>query len=147
MTEYLASWPTVALAVLVAAGASPGAPERAGVRVAAYAAPDQVPDGVWGATGVRLEVDQATAAIEFDCAHGTLEGPLALDRVHRFATTGTFVRERPGPVPVEGVTPEDAQFSGQMDGDQLTLTVRVGDEELGPFTLTHGRQGRLRKCL
>ena len=58
----------------------------------------RVPPGAWGGTGIALEVTASGARIELDCAHGTIEAPLALDAEGGFDLPGTLVRERPGPV-------------------------------------------------
>src|SRR5215813_7163385 len=58
----------------------------------------RITSGVWGGEHVRLDVDSNSAKIEFDCAHGTIEGPLTMDANGEFSWKGTFARERGGPV-------------------------------------------------
>lgn len=109
----------------------------------------RVADGIWGGTGVQLDVNGAAVSLELDCAHGTLEGPLRLDAQHRFAVAGAFVPERPGPQrDDDGPPPQAARYNGQVAGDRLTLTLHSRDDQIGPFTLTltHAQPGRLRKC-
>jgi hypothetical protein len=57
----------------------------------------QVLSGTWGGEHVKLIVTDVTATIEFDCAHGTLDRPLALDGSGHFDVGGSFVREHGGP--------------------------------------------------
>ena len=133
-------------AFLVLAGAAPGC-ERDESRAAPEAGQTRVADGTWGATGVRLEVTGDTAVIEFDCAHGTLKGPLTLDGQHRFSVAGAFVRERGGPQREDDPPPEAATYSGQVEEETMNLAVRVGATDIGAFRLTHGGEARLRKCL
>ena len=108
-----------------------------------------VPSGVWGAQHVNLDVSSAGARIEYDCAHGTIDGPLALDAGNRFDVRGTHVRERPGPVPEDEPKGVPARYTGRLEGETLTITVTLTDsnEEVGTFTLKRNSSGVLRKCL
>ncbi|MGB8511110.1 MAG: hypothetical protein WCD76_22255 [Pyrinomonadaceae bacterium] len=110
--------------------------------------PERVPPGKWGGAHVRLEVHNDGAEIEYDCAHGTLAGPLRLDGEGRFHAKGTHVRER-GHIRL-GETPpgRPARFQGRVSARTMTLTVTLEDstEDLGTFTLTQGSDGRLWKC-
>src|SRR5438093_12502937 len=51
-------------------------------------APRRVAPGDWGAQHVAFSVSEQGAAVEFDCAHGRIEGPLRLDRRGRFEAEG-----------------------------------------------------------
>lgn len=114
-------------------------------------APDRVlPRGAWGGEHARLTVEAASAAIEFDCAHGALDVPILLDRNGRFDVPGVFVRERGGPVRLDD--PPDshpARYVGTTDGRSLTLTVTLLDsvQNMGTYTLVLGMPPRLVKCL
>ncbi len=109
----------------------------------------RVAPGLWGGPHIRLEVKKDSAAIEYDCAHGTIDHPLVLDRRGRFNVTGTHVREHGGPIRRDE-TPNElpARYTGWTDGKQMKLTVRLSDtnEVIGTFTLTRGSEGRLFKC-
>lgn len=108
---------------------------------------EHVPTGEWGGSHARLSVNEGGAAIEFDCAHGTLDAPLELDPQGRFDVPGRFVREG-GPVR-EGADDagQPVRYSGKTDGHELTLEIvfEQGDRG-GPFTLGLGRSSRLFKC-
>jgi hypothetical protein len=105
--------------------------------------------GMWGGLHVVIRVTDDSATIEYDCAHGTINGPLTVDSQGRFALSGTHVREHGGPIRMnEKEVSHPAIYTGSIDGEKMTLTVKLtdSDEPLGTFTLTHGQPGRLRKC-
>lgn len=110
---------------------------------------DDVAAGSWGGQHVRLEVGRDGAEIEFDCAHGRINGRLRPGRDGRFDAAGTFVAERGGPVR-EGASEkgEPARYTGRVNGKTMTLSVRLTDSntDVGTFTLTHGREAELVKC-
>jgi hypothetical protein len=112
-------------------------------------APDRASSGRWGGEGVRMEVTPAAARLEWDCAHGSIEKPLALDEKGHFSVEGVYTRERPGPLRVGGQPPDlRALYSGSVAGETMTLRVTLiaSDESIGAFSLAHGEPGRLRKC-
>lgn len=108
-----------------------------------------LPVGVWGTARAVLTVEADAARLELDCAHGTLDGPIALDDMGRFDQAGLYVVERPGPI-VVGQPPDShpARFAGTLRGTSLTLTVAPTDGSTGPgtFQLTRGDAGQLVKC-
>ncbi len=96
-----------------------------------------------------MEVTPAEARLEWDCAHGSIEKPLALDEQGNFAVQGVYVRERPGPLRGGGQPPAlRASYSGSVAKETMSLRVTLieSDESIGTFSLTHGEPGRLRKC-
>jgi hypothetical protein len=121
----------------VACAAGPGAASRL----------DRVPTGEWGGTHVRLTVVESGGTIEFDCAHGTLDEPLALDASGRFDVKGRFVGEG-GPTPKdEAASGSPARYRGESDGRLMSLEVTLeGGESAGTFSLTRGGAARLFKC-
>ncbi len=105
--------------------------------------------GVWGGPHVRLQVNADGAEIEYDCAQGTLTGPLALDAAGRFSVTGTHAAEHGGPVRLgEEPSSQPARYTGSVQGQTLTLTVTLvdGQQQIGTFILTQGHESRLFKC-
>jgi len=95
---------------------------------------------------VRLTVSDASAIIEFDCAHGTLDAPFAVDSDGRFDIAGSFQREG-GPVGEnQTAVKEPARYAGTIKNDTMTLMVTTS-QPLGTFTLVRGQQGRLVKCV
>ncbi|HEV2854819.1 MAG TPA: hypothetical protein VHC97_18640 [Thermoanaerobaculia bacterium] len=106
--------------------------------------------GNWGGPHISLEATAEGARIEYDCAEGTIDGPIVLDRAGRFETTGTHRAEHGGPVR-EGEEPssQPARYQGKVAGKTLKLTVTLdaSGEEVGTFTLARGATPRLFKCL
>jgi hypothetical protein len=110
----------------------------------------QISVGMWGGDHVELRVSETGATVEFDCAHGTLDAPLAIDSNGHFEVGGTFVREHGGPGRVdEEAEKESARYAGTSNGRTMTLTVMLtsAPQPLGPFALVFGQPGRLLKCL
>ena len=123
---------------VLGAGCSTASPDR----------PETLPRGRWGGEHAELVVSDDGGAIEFDCAHGSLDSPITLDERGRFEVRGTFVREG-GPIREGNQEKQPARYGGTSDGKTLDLTVTldVGGEPIGPFHLTLGQTTRLRKCL
>jgi hypothetical protein len=129
------SFVTLAAALLAAAPTPP--PE------------ERVPEGLWGGVGLALDVTGSGASIELDCAHGTIDAPLALDAEGKFDLPGTLVLERPGPVREgEPERTEAIRVSGRLEGQ--TLTVRIlrpqATKLSDPIEASLGKPPRLRKC-
>jgi len=110
---------------------------------------DTVANGTWGGAHVALDVTDAGATVEYDCAHGEIAERLKLDAAGRFQAQGTHSPEHGGPVR-DGETPvrRKASYAGTIKGRQMRLTVTLADpaETLGPFELVQGREGDLVKC-
>lgn len=110
---------------------------------------DRVPLGVWGGMHIRVSVNNDGADVEYDCAHGTIVGALKVGADGSFSATGTLVQERGGPVRLgEPRDSKPVRYSGRLTGKSMTLTVKYAEssEDYGTYTLTHGSQGRIRKC-
>jgi hypothetical protein len=110
-----------------------------------------VEEGSWGGPGILMRVTEQGAEIEYDCAHGTVSEPIRLDEDGKFSVKGTHLRNRPGPVRLgkSQSTPEAAVYTGTVRDQTMTLevTLTAKSENIGNFTLTRGREGRLRRCL
>jgi hypothetical protein len=105
--------------------------------------------GVWGGDHIRLQVSDKGAEIEYDCARGTIEQPVVVDRAGRFDLKGKHTAEGHGPMRRDREpAPRPAHYTGKITGDTMTLTVTLTDnsETLGDFTLTRGSQGEVFKC-
>jgi len=106
-------------------------------------------NGTWGGKHIQFEVGDGSVNIEYDCAHGSIEGPLTFDRQGRFSWHGTYAREHGGPIRInEKVNNQLATYSGSINGDTMTLTVRLTNatDPVLTFTLTRGSIGRVWKC-
>src|SRR5258706_2743176 len=92
--------------------------------------------GVWGGEHIRLEVTEAGATVEYDCAHANISQKIAVDRRGRFVVTGSYVAEHGGPVRESDQSRSEAvQFVGKISGKKLQLSVRRRDSRklLGVF--------------
>ncbi|HVG28787.1 MAG TPA: hypothetical protein VM864_03610 [Pyrinomonadaceae bacterium] len=112
----------------------------------------RVPAGMWGGEHISMEVDDKAAAVEYDCGRGTINQPLVIDSRGEFDVKGEHIAEHGGPVRVgpssDNKDSHPARYAGRIDGETMTLTVTMTDtqEEVGTFTLTHGKAARLVKC-
>ena len=105
--------------------------------------------GTWGGTHLTVTVGESSATIEFDCAHGQIDGPLVTDRRGRFDLKGTYSPEHGGPVRNnEQSVGQPVRYAGWTDGKKMTLTVTLAGkkETFGAFNLTRGAEGRIFKC-
>ena len=104
--------------------------------------------GTWGGQHLRIEVGTNSAAIEYDCAKGTIAGPLTLDSKGNFSWKGSHSVERGGPTRMGEPEGQPASYSGSVKGATMTLTVTLvnDSESIGTFTLTRGNPGKVFKC-
>lgn len=119
--------------------------------VALSQTPVHLDAGTWGGDHLRLDVRENGADVQHDCGHGEIAGPITLGKDRRFDARGTFVREGHGPIRVDRPpVSRPARYEGQIKGTTLALKVTLTDteppQEMGTFTLTRGREGRLWKC-
>lgn len=104
--------------------------------------------GDWGGTHVALHLGPAGGTIEYDCAHGTLGGPLLADATGAFRVTGSHVREHGGPARVGEVLPQEpAVYQGRVRDDLMMLEVRTATASLGTYTLAKDAPAQLFRCL
>lgn len=110
----------------------------------------QVIAGEWGGNHISLQVNSGETTITYDCAHGTIDQPLILDRRGRFSAKGTHAREHGGPIRMgEEANARPARYTGWVSGEQMTLKVTLTDtnEVQGTYTLIRGRRARIFRCL
>ena len=107
----------------------------------------RIATGVWGGQHINIQVGEKSAAIEYDCATGVIQGPLVVDRNGNFNLHGTHRMERGGPVRA-GETPREvpATYTGSIRGNTMTFNLKVGDGEVETFTLVKGKEAELFKC-
>lgn len=107
----------------------------------------RIPTGVWGGQHINIEVGEKSAAIEYDCASGVINGPLIVDANGNFKLRGTHRIERGGPIRADDDSKgHPATYTGSIKGDTMTLTLKVGDGDAETFTLEKGKEGELVKC-
>jgi hypothetical protein len=107
----------------------------------------RIATGVWGGEHIKMKVGAKSATIEYDCASGTINGPLVTASDGHFNLRGTHKMERGGPVRL-GDDPKSipATYIGSIHGNTMTLTLKLGDAEDETFTLEKGKTGELFKC-
>jgi hypothetical protein len=97
-----------------------------------------------------MEVADDRTTIEYDCAQGTIEQKITLDRVGRFNVSGTQVPEHGGGPMRQGDRADGypVWFAGQVNGRTMKFSVRkrASITLIGKFTLVHGVEAKLRKC-
>ena len=108
----------------------------------------RIATGVWGGLHINLEVGRNSAKVEYDCAHGSISGPLVVDDNGKFELRGSFTPERGGPVRADETSQaQEATYAGTINGNTMTLTLKIaGADETETFTLERGKAGRLVKC-
>jgi hypothetical protein len=105
--------------------------------------------GVWGGEHIRFEVTERGADVEYDCAHGTVEGRIVVDRRGRFSVSGMHYEEHGGPSrPGGDAAGYRVRLSGVVGGSLLKLTVtRAGTRRVvGRFSLARDREANVVKC-
>ena len=110
---------------------------------------DALTQGVWGGEHIRFEVTERGANVEYDCAHGTVEGRIVVDRRGRFSVKGMHYEEHGGPSRAgEEEVAYPVRLSGVVGGSLMKLTVtRAGTRRVvGTFSLARDREANLVKC-
>ena len=103
--------------------------------------------GLWGGQHIQIKVGAKSATIEYDCANGVIDGPLVVDADGHFNLRGTHHIEHGGPVRAdESSKGQPATYTGTIDGDTMTLTLKFDDADAETFTLEKGKEGELFKC-
>lgn len=112
-------------------------------------APETLSPGVWGGEHILFEVTETGANVEYDCAHGTVEGKIVVDSQGRFNVYGRHYEEHGGPSrPGDEAAGYRVRLSGRVGGSLLKLTVtRAGTRRVvGTFNLARDREPFLVKC-
>ena len=113
-------------------------------------AADRPLTGSWGGRHVGLVIGEASGRLDYDCAAGTIDGPLIADAAGRFTATGTHTPGQGGPDRID-YTPHahPARYTGSVRSDTMTLVVDVPsiNARIGPYTLRRGADPILLRCL
>ena len=104
--------------------------------------------GEWGGQHVGLSLTPAGGTLEYDCAAGTMMGPLMMKRDSTFIAEGTHTPGWGGPEIDGQVLPSyRVRYSGSVRGDTMSLQGRVENGVLlGPFTLGRGAEPIITRC-
>jgi hypothetical protein len=106
-----------------------------------------VPPGTWGGQGAVMVASDSGAAFTFNCASGSVDGPLPVDANGQFSWSGTFARISPVPGSPHD-TPHPATYHGTANASQIVMALTVPELaiESDPVTLTYGNTGNLALC-
>jgi len=97
--------------------------------------------GQWGGVNAQMQATSGVTTFQFKCgATGVLGMPLRLDAQGHFDEAGTY-----DPVLVTG-GPRAAEFSGEVHGAELSVSVAVDQTVLGPYDLTKDQPARFDPC-
>lgn len=106
--------------------------------------------GDWGGEHLGLSATATGAALEYDCAAGTIAEPIRPDAKGRFSVTGVHYPGHGGPISLDD-PPEQhpARYQGTVAGRTMVVTVTLTDSGtvIGTFTLTRGGSPHVLKCL
>ena len=102
--------------------------------------------GVWSGDRMVATFTPTGAAVEQDCAQGSISGPVRLDRRHHFMAKGVYTVNKPGPQleSDEGAPP--ATYSGQVTGHTLRLSVHALGAPDHSYTLVKDAHVKLIRC-
>ncbi len=106
--------------------------------------------GTWAGPHININATADAASIEYDCAHGAINGPLTLNSRGEFRWRGSHGREHGGPIRIDETRAEAAAlYIGKVKGDTMTLTVKLADsgETIGTFVVKRNGRGRVFKCM
>ncbi len=105
--------------------------------------------GQWGGTHVGLTLTATGGTLEYDCAAGTIAGPLTVRADGSFEAQGSHTPGSGGPEIVGQVRPAyGARYSGMVRGDRMILEAQMANGvRMGPFTLRRGAEPIIFRCL
>ena len=106
--------------------------------------------GAWGGQHLQAQLTADGGTLEYDCASGTISGPLVPDESGRVSAPGIHSPGHGGPIMQGEVPPQlPARYDGTVKGDRLTLTVTLTEtaEKIGTFELVRGQAGQIFRCL
>jgi hypothetical protein len=101
--------------------------------------------GTWGGDNAGLIVTDSTVHVHIGCTLGDARGPVRPDADGRFEALGTYNVDA---YPIDRGITHPARFTGRIVGQSMTLTVTLTDtaRQLGPVTLTYGKEPQMGPC-
>jgi hypothetical protein len=101
--------------------------------------------GTWGGDNAGLIASDTGAHIHIGCTLGDTKTSIHPDADGHFDVVGTYNVDA---YPVDRGIIHPARFSGQITGHTMTLTVNLTDtaRQLGPVTLTYGKEPKMGPC-
>jgi hypothetical protein len=101
--------------------------------------------GTWGGDNAGMIVNGNDVHVHIGCTLGDAVGPIHPDENGHFEVSGTYNVDA---YPVNRGINHPANFSGQIDGQTMTLTVSLTDTArvLGPVSLVYGKEPTMGPC-
>ena len=101
--------------------------------------------GTWGGDNAGMIVNGNDVHVHIGCTLGDAVGPIHPDEDGHFEVSGTYNVDA---YPVNRGITHPATFSGEIDGQTMTLTVSLTDTArvLGPVTLVYGKEPTMGPC-
>lgn len=101
--------------------------------------------GTWGGDDAGLIASDTSAHVHIGCTLGDTDTPIRPDSRGRFDVTGRYNVDA---YPIDRGIYHPARFTGEVRGIELTLTVTLTDtrRQLGPVTLTYGKEPKMGPC-
>jgi hypothetical protein len=101
--------------------------------------------GTWGGDNAGLIATDTSAHVHIGCTLGDTKGRITPDADGHFVIAGTFNVDA---YPVDRGIIHPAEFTGQIVGSSMTLTVVLTDtgRQLGPVTLVFGKEPKMGPC-
>ncbi len=101
--------------------------------------------GTWGGNDAGLIATDTSAHVHIGCTLGDTKGRIVVEADGRFTIAGTFNVDA---FPIDRGITHPAQFSGQIVGNSMTLTVVLTDtgRQLGPVVLIFGKEPTMGPC-
>ena len=105
--------------------------------------------GKWGGTHVGLDLGPNGGTLEYDCAAGTMSGPLLVGADGTFTAQGTHTPGVGGPeIAGQPRASHPVRYTGRISGSSMSLQGRVANGvTLGPFTLRKDAEPIIFRCL
>ena len=102
--------------------------------------------GIWGGEHIRLQAEPTYWFADMDCAHLEVNQPVVF-RNGRYESTAAYYQEYGIQVEDEELLkPKAAVISGQRNGNELTLKLRVENQEIDSYKLYWNQEAMVYKC-
>ncbi|MBC7901245.1 MAG: hypothetical protein H7070_14460 [Saprospiraceae bacterium] len=110
----------------------------------------QINPSIWGSRDAGLVIEKDSVKIEYACASGEINLPLAVSADGSFKAEGTHTRLSPGPILIDSPPKaRPAGYEGKITGKSMTLKVTLTEtkEVIAELTLERDIQARITRCL